>query len=306
MEYKDYYNILGIDKGATQDEIKRAFRKLALKYHPDKNQGDKKAEDNFKEINEAYEVLGDADKKHRYDSISDNWDIYKNSSFDQPVRGGKRNTNTNKRTEPTYTDFWSDDNLHFSDFFEHIFGADFDFSAPRYSTAPMKGEDLRAEAIITLEDAYQGSTRQLTLDSQTMNLKLKPGIADGKTLKMKEKGGSGINGGPRGDLYIEVRIAKHNRFERRGDDLYCQQPLNAFLATLGGKLPVRVMDKTVNINIPPCTDNGKTFRLKGMGMPLYNNPESCGDCYVAVNLYVPKNISDQDAELIKRLNCLKD
>jgi curved DNA-binding protein len=298
MEYKDYYKILGVDKNATHDEIKKAYRKLALQYHPDKNPGNKAAEERFKEINEANEVLDDAEKRRKYDSIGDNWgDI----NWDEPVRGARGQQRRQHEGGGSSRYSGSD----FSEFFEHIFGSGSKFNSFRGGGSG-RGEDYKAEAVISLEEAFHGATRQITLGDQTLNLRLKPGIPSGKTLKMKEKGGNGIGGGPRGDLYVEVIVSNHAKFERKGDDLYMNQPLNAFLAAIGGKLPVSTLDKTVNINIPAGTENGKTFRLKGMGMPVYNEPGKAGDCYVKVTLYVPKNITEEDKELIRKLECLKN
>ena len=299
MDYKDYYKILGVEKSATQEEIKKAYRKLAIKFHPDKNPGDKKSEEKFKEINEAYDVCGDAEKRKKYDELGENWEAYQKGGFNG---GGQRQQS--RKTE-SYSDFFGGGEGQFSDFFEHIFGNQGGFGGQRQSgRMQMKGEDYKADANITLEEAFYGTNRQITLGDQTLNLKLKPGISEKQTLKMKEKAGPGINGGPKGDVYISIKISKHPKYERKGDDLYMDQPLNVFIAALGGKLSVQVIDKSVSITIPPGTDSGKTFRLKGMGMPKYSAPTERGDCYVTMTLATPKNISDHDKELIKQLECL--
>ena len=165
----------------------------------------------------------------------------------------------------------------------------------------MKGEDYQAEATITLEEAFHGTTRQLNLETQKLNLKLKPGIADGQILRMKEKGGPGMNGGPSGDLFITVHIHKHPRFERKGDDLYFDQPVDAFTAILGGKTTVQAIDKSIKLNIPEGTDSEKIFRLKEMGMPKYSDPHQRGDSYVKVLITVPKNLSENDKEILRKI-----
>ncbi|MCW3124102.1 MAG: hypothetical protein JWQ38_3594, partial [Flavipsychrobacter sp.] len=165
----------------------------------------------------------------------------------------------------------------------------------------MKGEDYQSETTITLEEAFHGTSRQVNLSTQKLNLKLKPGIVDGQVLRMKEKGAPGINGGPHGDLFITIHVQRHPLYERRGDDLYFDQPLDAFTAILGGKLSVQTIDKSLNITIPAGTDSDKTFRLKGMGMPLYSDASQRGDSYVRVMITVPKDLSPEETEVLKGL-----
>lgn len=291
MEYKDYYKVLGVDKKATQDDIKKAYRKLAVKYHPDKNPGDKKAEEKFKEINEANDVLGDATKRKRYDDLGENWQ-YQGNPNDFRNAGG----------QPGGANYYSQGESQFSDFFDSLFGQhNTGFGSKKKGTRASKGEDYQSETTISLEEAFAGCTRQVNLSDQTLNLKLKPGIADGQVLKMKEKGGPGRNGGQRGDLYITVNVQKHPRYERRGDDLYMDAPLDAFTAILGGKLAVQTIDKTLNINIPQGTDSDKTFRLKEMGMPRYDDASKRGDAYVRVFITTPKNLTTEQKEALARI-----
>ncbi len=302
MEYKDYYKVLGVDKKASQDDIKKVYRKLAVKYHPDKNPGDKKSEEKFKEINEAYDVLGDAEKRKKYDELGANWQAYEKGGFpnDFNTRGAGRGGRQQSRQQHFQ------DESDFSDFFESFFGQGGGFGGAgarggRRSPMQMKGEDYQAETTITLEEAFNGTTRQLNLPDQKLNLKLKPGIEEGQILRMKDKGGPGMNGGPNGDLFITIHIDKHPRFERKGSDLYFDQPLDAVTAILGGKVAVHCIEKTVNITIPEGTDSDKVFRLKGMGMPDNKNPANRGDGYVRVFITVPKNLSAADKELLARI-----
>lgn len=300
MEYKDYYKVLGVDKKASQADIKKAFRKLAVKYHPDKNPGDKKAEEKFKEINEANDVLSDAEKRKKYDEMGENWQYYQQAGAQgggfYNTQGGRPGTGG----AGDYSEFFGGGGGGgFSDFFESFFGGG--GGGGRKRNMQMKGQDAEAQTTISLEDAFHGTTLILNIGGQKLNLKLKPGIADGQVLKMKEKGGPGANGGPHGDLYITIYVQPHGRFERKGDDLHFEQKLDAFTAILGGKLPVQTLDKSLNINIPAGTDSNATFRLKEMGMPKYKDPRQRGDAYVKVVLTTPKNLSAADKEALSKI-----
>lgn len=293
MDYKDYYKILGITKNSSQAEVKKAFRKLAVKYHPDKNPGDKKAEEKFKEINEANEVLGDSEKRKKYDELGANWKQYQQQG-DQ-FAGNQRGA----RQHHTYSEGFGGE---FSDFFESFFGGGFSgFDQGRPQQRSRQGVDLSAEMELTLNDAFFGSTKQVTIDGQRVNLKVKPGIREGQILRMKGKGSPGIGGGTSGDLHITVRIAKDPVFERKGDDLYFDQPLDAITAILGGKVSIKGFDKTVSMDIPEGTDSNKTFRLKGMGMPLFENFDTRGDAYIRMIIRVPKNLTDEQKKILGNL-----
>ncbi len=300
MDYKDYYKVLGIKKTATQDEIKKAYRKLAVKYHPDKNAGDKKAEEKFKEANEANEVLSNPEKRKKYDELGENWQQYQQhgangGGFDrsQWQAGGRQQTHF--RSE----DFFGSEG-HFSDFFESFFGNASGGERQR-SPRQVQGQDAQAEMEITLEDAFHGSSKQIVLNGQKINLSLKPGIYEGQVLRMKGKGVQGINGGVAGDLLITIHIAKHPHYEVAGNDLRFEQPLDVYTAMLGGKLNVSVFDKKVKVNIPEGTDSGKIFRLKGMGMPVFGKADVRGDAYVKMMITVPKHLSAEERELFAQL-----
>lgn len=291
MDYKDYYKVLGVDKKATQDEIKKAYRKLAVKYHPDKNQGDKKLEEKFKEANEANDVLSDPEKRKKYDELGENWQHYQPGAQGGQGRGGQSYQYNNP------------DEGNFSDFFESLFGhsqSGFGNSRQRGGGA-RKGTDYTVEAEITLDEAFYGTERQLTLETQKLNIKIKPGIVEGQVLRLKGKGGPGLRGGAAGDILLTVHVAKHPRLDRKGNDLYFDANLDAFTAMLGGKLPVTIIDKTLNINIPAGTDSGKVFRLKETGMPDYDDPIRRGDTYVKVMLTVPKNLTEEEKQILTSL-----
>ena len=287
MDYKDYYKILGVSKTATQDEIKKSFRKLAVKYHPDKNQGDKKAEEKFKEANEANEVLGDADKRKKYDELGTNWKQYQQ----QGTRGGQQSSNR------TYRDFGEGSGGEFSDFFESFFGG---FGQQQHGTRSRNGQDLNAEMEITLQEVFHGGTKMVLIDGERVNLKLKPGTRDGQILRMKGKGGKGTGGASNGDLLITVKVATDTKFERRGNDLFFDQHLDAITASLGGKISIQGFDKTVAMNIPSGTDSDKVFRLKGMGVPSFEDPSVRGDAYVKMKIIVPKNLTEDEKEILTK------
>lgn len=279
MRYKDYYKILNISKTAAPEEIKKAYRALALKYHPDKNPGNLQAEEQFKEVNEAYNVLSDPDKKQKYDNLGSNWEQYADRGT---TSGG--NYGHSRRDSV------------FSDFFESIFG----FAEPT-GRRRTKGHDYKANISISLEDAFHGTSRIINANGKRLNVNLKPGIKDGQVLKMTHHGAPGTNGGKPGDLYVTVNVNKHRKFTRKENDLYADEPLNAITAMLGGNLTVGAIDKSVKINIPEGTDSNKTFRLKNMGMPDYNKPGSRGDYYARVVITVPKNLSETEKNTLRNL-----
>lgn len=292
MEYKDYYKVLGVSKTASRDEIKKAFRKLAVKYHPDKNPGDKNAEEKFKEVNEANEVLGDADKRKKYDELGQNW-----NQFQQ--QGAKGNQGGYNRT---YHDFGEGFGGEFSDFFESFFGGSTfgGYGQQQRASRSRKGQDLTASMEITLHEVFNGGTKMVVIDGERINLKLKPGTRDGQILRMKGKGGEGSGEAARGDLLITVKVAPDPKFELRGNDLFFDQHLDAITATIGGRVSIHGFDKTVAMNIPPGTDSNKVFRLKGMGVPTFENPSDRGDAYVRMKIIVPKNLTEDEILLLKK------
>lgn len=303
MDYKDYYKVLGVPKTATQEDVKKAFRKLAMKYHPDKNPGDKKAEEKFKEANEANEVLSDAEKRRKYDELGANWNSYQqrggegNFDWGKWSNGGQQYKSRSSGENP----FGNGNN--FSDFFESIFGGNTGNarSAGQRSARPTKGQDLQAEMELSLEESYYGATKQIVLDGQKINMNLKLGIYDEMVLRMKGKGGAGRNGGENGDLHITFKIIRHPNYEVKGNDLHFEQPIDLYSAVLGGKIDLKIFNKTIKFPIPAGTDSGKIFRLNGIGMPFYGKTDVRGDAYVKIKITVPKNISSEEMELFSRL-----
>jgi curved DNA-binding protein len=298
MDYKDYYKILGVPKSATTEEIKKAFRKLAVKYHPDKNAGNKESEEKFKEISEANEVLSDPEKRKKYDTLGENWKQYQQQGSQQQEGfdwARYQNTGGQQRSYSySSEDFGQGEN--FSDFFESIFGG-------RYggSQSSQKGNDYRAEAEISLEEAYTGTFRVMEVNGEKLQMKFKPGINDGQELRIKGKGAPGINKGARGDIYITIHIPPHPHFERKGNDLYCETPVDLYTLMLGGKATIRTLKGTIKIDIPKETDNGKTLRLKGMGMPIFGKEDVFGDLYAKTKVVLPKNLTKEEINLFEQL-----
>ncbi|HEY8402417.1 MAG TPA: J domain-containing protein [Cytophagaceae bacterium] len=310
MQFKDYYKILGVDKSASSDEIKKAYRKLAVKYHPDKNPGNKEAEEKFKEINEAYDVLEDPEKRKKYDQFGQNWKAYQDNAANQGYAysggpGGSHFSFTEEDFANIFGGGGGSGTSGYSDFFETLFG---NFRSHRgdRTRRDTKGQDLEAEINITLEEAYHGGPKTINLDGEILNLKLKPGIADGQRLRLKEKGGIGWGNGPRGDLYLTVHIQQHPRFERKGDDLYCDIDVDVYTAVLGGKTTINTLKGPVSITIPPESSTGKVLRLKNLGMPKYGSKNVYGDLYAQIRIVVPQNLTEQEKGLFHQLAKLRN
>ena len=299
MEYKDYYKVMGVSKSATTEEIKKSFRKLAVKYHPDKNPGDKKAEEKFKEIAEANEVLSDPVKRKKYDELGANWKEYEQQQAQGGGYYGGQGGGFNQRGGGgfNFEDFGGGG---FSDFFESFFGGGGGSSGAKAKRAA-RGHDFQTEMDITLEEAFNGGPKQISLNSQLLKLTLKPGIQEGQVIRLKGKGGEGAHGGGNGDLLITIHIAKHPRYEIKGNDIYFDQHIDIYKAVLGGKIPVQLIDKQIMMDIPAGTDSDKKFRLKGMGMRLFDQPETRGDAYVRIQIKVPKTLTPHEKELFEQL-----
>jgi curved DNA-binding protein len=309
MEYKDYYKILGVGKKASDTEIKKAYRKLARKYHPDVNPGDPDAEEHFKEINEAHEVLSDPEKRKKYDQLGTSWRQYQRtgadaSGFDwgqwyaQPGGG---------RVHVEYADLGDlfGGGGGFSDFFSAIFGSMGRGGGASWGvggqprTGP--GQDYEQEVEVTLEEAFSGTNRVLQKDGRRLEVKIPAGVATGSKVRMRGEGGQGVGGGTKGDLYLRVRVLPHRSLERKGNDLHCEVPVDLYTAVLGGEVRVPTLKGGAMLRIPPETQSGKTFRLKGQGMPLLKDPQQRGDLYAKVMVKVPENLSERERDLFTEL-----
>ena len=292
MAGKDYYNILGVSRSATEREIKQAYRKLARQHHPDVNPGDKSAEERFKQINEAYEVLSDKEKRRKYDKYGDQWQ-YADQFEKAQQRSGWNFSQGGQR-------------VYFS---EGDIGSIFDdllrgFGGRAGRPQPRKGRDFEFPLEVTLEEAYNGTTRTLGLaDGKRLEVKIPPGVKDGSRVRISGKGAEGY-GGVKGDLYLVTSVRPHRVFRRRGDDLYVDVSVPLVVAVLGGEVKVSTpKGSKLSLNIPPETQNGRTFRLKGQGMPHLGNSAK-GDLLARVKVVLPTKLSDEEKELFQKLGKL--
>ena len=309
MEYKDYYKILGIDKKASQNEIKKAYRKLAIKYHPDKNPGNKESEARFKSINEANEVLSDPEKRSKYDQLGEDWN---RTRFQGTYSGGNQSDSGRQRTGSHQTFSYEGDindlfgggteGMGFSDFFETFFGQRKSSGSYQSSNkAIYKGDDLKTEMKITLEEAFRGTSRIIQLENEKIRIRTKPGAYDCLVLKINGKGVQGSYNEMNGDLIVTIRVTPHHLFERNGDNLKTEHQIDLFVALLGGETIVTTLDGKIKVKIEAGTQNGKTLRFKGKGMPLYGNRNVTGDLIVQLTVRIPGKLSSKQKELFEQV-----
>ena len=309
MDFKDYYSLLGISKNATQAEIKKQYRKLAVKYHPDKNPGNRQAEEKFKEMGEAYAVLGDPEKRKKYDTLGANWKQYENAGTGAYGNGGysqRAQQGGGRQHSHSYAaeDFEGAD---FSDFFNSFFagGNAKSRSSSGFRETPLKGQDYEAQMTITLSEAFQGVERMLALGEEKIKITVPPGVRDGQILRVKGKGGKGRRGGESGHLYLHVTVEPDPRFERKEDDLSTEIHVPLYKAVLGGEVTITTLKGNVNIKVPPETQSGKTLRLKGMGMPVYLKKGESGSLFVRILVDIPQNLTAREIELFRQLSSLR-
>ncbi len=316
MEYKDYYKILGVDRDADEQEIKRAYRKLALKYHPDKNPDDQSAEERFKEINEAYEVLGDADKRAKYDQLGSSYRQWERTGgrpgdFDWSQWAGGRGAPGGVRVE--FGDIGDVFGGGFSDFFNSIFaggrpgGGGFGgaqtgpggFGGRQAAGQRMRGRDLQQSVSITLDEAYHGTTRIVRRNGHNLEVSIPPGARTGTKVRLSGQGEAAA--GQAGDLYLVVDVQSHDRFERKGNDLHTDIEVSLYTAVLGGEIRVPTMGGAVMLTIPEGSQPAQQFRLRGKGMPHLKNPNKHGDLYAHLKVELPDQLSDEQRELFEKL-----
>lgn len=363
VQFKDYYSVLGVSRTATDSEIKQAYRKKAREVHPDVNRNDPDAAEKFKDVNEAYEVLSNAEKRQMYDRFGQDWQRYRDAGF-SPNDATGSGTGTTGRPGRTYTstssneDFerwftgegrpggawewsesrgYSEPNGRFSDFFNLLFGNEEPASgrgSRGMSSRPMRGDDVEVEAKISLREAYNGSTRNLTLQtpaqcgtcggvgiargatcptcdgtgqvsrSRTLEVKIPKGVRDGSRVRIAGQGGTGINGGPNGDVYLMIKIDDNAKFHPEGKNIRTEVQVPLYTAVLGGEVKVDTLDGRVALRIPEGTQAGRTFRLRGKGMPASGNTPT-GDLLAEVVVSVPTELSDEERELFTRLRDLR-
>ena len=320
VEFKDYYATLGVPKTATDKELKAAYRKLARKHHPDVNPGDPSAEMRFKELNEAYEVLGDPAKRRKYDELGANWKQYEQAQSagggfgGGPFGGGAWNINmggpggTRTMTQEEMEAMFGDGDP-FSDFFTTFFGGGGGAGKSHRRThrpRHRKGRDLEQNVDLTLEEAFGGATRRVAInldgDTRNVDVRIPAGVKDGARVRKPGEGEGGAHGGAAGDLYLRVRVLPHALFERRGQDLHTRVPVPAHTAVLGGEVAVpTITGSTLRLKVPELTQNGQVFRLRGQGMPALGKPTERGDLYATAEIAMPKKLTGDARKLWEEL-----
>ena len=325
MDFKDYYATLGVAKTVTAKELKQAYRKLARTHHPDVNPGSKSAESKFKEINEAYEVLGDPEKRKKYDELGANWRMYEqaggaaphNGAWNVNFGGGAQGGGFRTMTEEEMHQMFGDADP-FSDFFHTFFGGAMGATgaeeprgrrASRTRTA-RQGRDVEQEIALGLEDAYSGATRRLSIKhdgrARTVDVRIPAGVGDGSRVRLAGEGETGAGGAPSGDLYLRIRLAAHPRFELKGKDLYTKVPIPLTTVVLGGEAEVGTLaGKLLRLKIPSGTQNAQVFRLKGHGMPGVGKPGDVGDLYATVEVELPRSLTPEQRALFEALQKLE-
>lgn len=302
MEYIDYYKVLGVSKNATEKDIKKAYRKMARKYHPDVNPNDVEAEKKFKEINEANEVLGNAENRKKYDQYGKDWmhaETFEKAKAQQQSSRGSGGQSYEQ-------DFGGGD---FSDFFESMFGgggfSQGGYTSNRGQQVRYRGQDLNAELRLQLRDVYTTQKQTLTVNGKNIRITIPAGIENGQTIKISGHGGPGRNGGPKGDLYLTFVIDNNTAFKRDGNDLYKTVDLDLYTAILGGEITVDTFDGKAKLKVKPETQSNTKVKLKGKGFPVYKKEGQFGDLFITYNVKTPTNLSDQEKALFKQLASLK-
>jgi len=316
MDFKDYYSTLGVAKTATEKEIKQTYRKLARKHHPDVNPGNKAAETRFKEITEAYEVLGDSAKRKKYDELGANWRMYEQAGAGAHAPfGGGPDRGFRTMTEDEMRETFGDADP-FSDFFHAFFGGAAGGAEPGRRGRPPRarsarqGRDIEQDIELGLEDAYHGTRRRLSIKhdghTRTVDVRIPAGVGDGSRVRVTGEGEHGTGGGGAGDLYFRIRLARHPRFEPRGKDLYTLVPIPLTTAVLGGEVEVTTLGaRSLRLKIPPTTQNAQVFRLKGHGMPAVGKPDAHGDLYATVDVQLPRQLTPEQKKHFEALRQLE-
>ena len=292
MAFVDYYKILGISKNATESDIKKAYRKLARKHHPDLNPNNKEAENKFKEINEANEVLSNSENRKKYDDYGEHW---KNA---EAYESAKQQQEYQKRAQTASGNYSEQD---FSDIFGSMFGGD----SSRQRSVKYRGHDFNAEMQLDIKDVYSTHKRTLNVNGKNIRITIPAGVENGQIIKITGHGGQGINGGPNGDLYIQFSVNNTTQFKRDGHSLYLSVDLDLYKALLGDDITVDTFDGKVKLKVKPETQNGTKVKLKGKGFPKYKKEGQFGDLFVTYNIITPTKLSTKEKELFKELSKLR-
>ena len=311
MAYIDYYKILGVDKTATQDDIKKAYRKLARKYHPDLNPNDPSAKEKFQAINEANEVLSDPEKRKKYDAYGENWKHADEFEAQQKAYQGGGGTGGTEYWYSTdgqhFTGGFGGAGMHgfggnasgFSDFFEELFGHR--GAAGGHGRGAFRGQDIEAEFQLSLREAAVTHKQTFTVGDETLRITVPAGVANGQVIKLKGHGGKGANGGPDGDLYITFVVSDDSVFKRKDNDLYTNVTIDLYTAVLGGEVMVNTLDGQVKLKVRPGTQNDAMVRLKGKGFPVYKQEGSFGDLIVTYHVTIPTSLTEHQKDLFREL-----
>lgn len=314
VEFKDYYKVLGVSKEASADDLRKAFRKLAREHHPDVAKDKAKAEEKFKEINEAYEVLGDPVKRKKYDTLGANW----NQPEPPPGFGAGAGRGFRGRSPGGQEYEFHFGGTGFSDFFEQFFGGghergfgfeEFTRGGARPGAGPMRGNNIEGDILVTLNEAFQGSIRAISLQrvnrqtgqvtAETFRVRVPAGVTEGQLIRVAGKGEQGVGGGPAGDLYLRVRFAQHPDFRVRGADLYCDLELAPWEAVLGATVAIPALDEPVSVRVPPGSVKGQQLRVRGKGLPKAGGER--GDLYAAISIQVPSQTTAEEKEAWEEL-----
>ncbi len=299
MAYIDYYKVLGLSKNASEKDIKKAYRKLARKYHPDVNPNNKEAEKKFKQINEANEVLSNPENRKKYDKYGEHW-----QHADEIEKANKQRQSQQQYAGgfggAQHTGFDGED---FSDFFSSMFGGASGAGGRR--SVKFRGQDYNAELHLNLTDVYKTQKQVITVNNKKIRLTIPAGVENGQVIKIKGKGGPGINGGPNGDLYITFSITNNTKFKRDGSNLYTTIDLDLYTAVLGGEITINTLDGKVKLKVKPETQNNTKVKLKGKGFPVYKKEGVNGDLFVTYNIKIPKNLSPKEKQLFQELAKLR-
>lgn len=297
MEFIDYYKILGVDKSAGADDIKKAYRKLARTHHPDLNPNDKEAHKKFQQINEANEVLSDVEKRKKYDQYGKDWQHAE--QFEQARQNGQQSSYANTGAQGFSEGFGGED---MSGFFESLFGRG---ARTQNRQSAFRGQDYQAEMHLSLRDAYTTHQQTLAVDGKNIRITIHAGIENGQKIKLKGHGGAGMNNGPAGDLYITFFVEDDPKFKRSGNDLHTTVDVPLYTAILGGDITLDTLSSAIKLKVPPETGNGAKVRLKGKGFPVYKQEGQAGDLYVTYNVILPTDLSQKEKELFTELSNLK-
>ncbi len=293
MEYIDYYKILGLTKDASQEDIKKAYRKLARKYHPDLNPNNKEANKQFQQINEANEVLSDPENRKKYDKYGKDWKHGEEYEKAQQAQNQSSGRNRQSASGGFGEDFSSD-------FFESMFGGSSRSGSGRQ--AKFRGQDFNAELQLKLTDVYKTQQQTLTVNGKNIRITIPAGIENGQTIKIANHGAPGVNGGPNGDLYISFSITNDSVFKREGNNLYASIDLDLYTAVLGGEITVDTFDGKVKLKVNPETQNGTKVKLKGKGFPVYKQDGQYGDLFITYTIKLPTNLTEKQKELFTTLS----